>query len=146
MRNSFLILLAVLLSGISGCAGMQRMQDSDFRRAESLEQKKKYRDAAEVYEKIAAQSAGTALGADALYCAGRVRMLGDNPQKEYQRALQDFEEFLRTYPHNDRTGDVQTWRSLLRTIVELKKENERLSTNIEQLKRLDIRHEEQRRQ
>jgi TolA-binding protein len=146
VRNFFFILFAVLISGMSGCAGMQRIPDTTLRQAESLEQKKKFKEAAELYEKVAARDAGTDLGATALFSAGRVRSLQESPQKEYQRALQDFDEFVKTYPNSNRVGDALAWRALLRTILELKRENERLSTSIEELKRVDIQHEERRRQ
>jgi outer membrane protein assembly factor BamD (BamD/ComL family) len=139
------ILLVILLCGLSSCAGMQQMQDPELWKAESLEQEEKFKEAADAYEKLADQYLGTSRGEEALFSAGRVRSRHDNPQKEYQRALQDFDEFIKTYPNSDRAGDAQTWRSLIRTILELKKENERLSKSIEELKRVDIQHEERRR-
>ncbi len=145
MNYRCLILLLVLGAGwFAGCARFQPVQDVDLRQAGALVQEKKFKEAAELYEKVAAGSPGTALGAEALFSAARVRCQFDNPQKEYQHALQDLDEFLRTYPDSQLAGDAQDRRSLIRTILELKKENERLSNSIEELKRVDIRHEEQR--
>jgi hypothetical protein len=59
-------------------------------------------------------------------------------------ALQGFDEFLRVYPDNERAHDARNWRSVLKMVQELKKENEHLTKSIEELKRIDIRHEEQR--
>jgi outer membrane protein assembly factor BamD (BamD/ComL family) len=146
MRYRYLILFVVLAGGLASCARMQPqpIQDVDIRLAESLVQEKKFKEAAELYENVATRSLGTALGAEALFSAARVRCQYDNPQKEYQHALQNLDEFLKTYPDNELAGDAQDRRSLIRTILELKKENERLSNSIEELKRVDIRHEEQR--
>ena len=147
MRYHYLILFVVLVGGLASCVQLQPqpIQDVDIQLAGSLVQEKKFKEAAELYEKVAARSVGTALGAEALFSAARVRCQYDNPQKEYQHALQNLDEFLKTYPDSELAGDAQDRRSLIRTILELKKENERLSNSIEELKRVDIRHEEQRR-
>ncbi len=145
MKCRYLILLVVLAGGLASCARFQPVQDVDLKQAGALVQEKKFKEAAELYESVATRSPGTALGAEALFSAARVRCQFDNPQKEYQHALQDLDEFLRIYPDNGLAGDAQDRRSLIRTILELKKENERLSNSIEELKRVDIRHEEQRR-
>ena len=146
MKYRHLILLVVLAGGLASCAHLQPqpVQDADTRLAGSLVQEKKFKEAAELYEKVAARALGTALGAEALFSAARIRCQYDNPQKEYQHALQDLDEFLKTYPDSELAGDAQDRRSLIKTILELKKENERLSNSIEELKRVDIRHEEQR--
>ncbi len=151
MMRRCLILIAVV-AALAGCAHIHPIQDPDLRKARSLQEEKKFREAADLYDKMAAQSRGSARGEEALFAAARVRCEHDNPQKDYQRALQGFEDFLRTYPDSEWAGDAQDWRSLIRTILDLKKEilelmkeNERLSKSIEELKRVDIRHEERRR-
>ncbi len=74
-----------------------------------------------------------------------------NPQRNYAQAIEELDEFLRLYPDNVRVPDAQNLRFLLKVVIDLKKENEHLSKSIgqlnksiEQLKKLDIRHEERR--
>jgi TolA-binding protein len=57
-----------------------------------------------------------------------------------------FAEFLKRYPDNRRADEARTWISVLRTVQELKKQNEHLNESIEELKQLDIMHEERRKE
>ena len=68
----------------------------------------------------------------------------DNPQRDYAQAIRSFAEFIKRYPDNRRADEARTWISVLRTVLELKKQNEHLKENIEELKQLDIRHEDRR--
>ncbi len=142
----FIMLMMVFLIGVSGCARFNAGEavDTDFQTADQLVNNAKYDEAAAAYDKIAKESFGTERGAHALFLAAALPAYHDNPRKDYAKALQSFEEFLRIYPNSDKSRDAQNWRSLLKTILELKKENERLSKSIEELKRIDIRHEERR--
>ncbi len=140
-----LLMLAVL--GFAGCARFQAQggSDAEFRDADRLVGEKKYTEALAVYDKIAKESTGTERGANALYAGAVTRAYYDNPNRDFAQALQSFEDFLKAYPDNARSGEAQSWRSILKLAIDLKKENERLLRNIEQLKRIDIRHEQQRR-
>ncbi len=147
--RSLMIIVLVLLSYLAGCARLPQQQpqpvDAELVQADSLQHEKKYREALDIYEKVAKDSSGTERGAVALFSAGKVRLLFDSPQKEYQRALQNFDEFLARYPNDSLAADAQAWRTLLKTVLDLRKENEHLSKSIEELKRVDIRQEERRR-
>lgn len=144
MRRSFFLLL-LLMFCLSSCARIRVWQDAEFRNADKLLNEKRYGEAVGAFSKIAKESAGTARGANALFSSASVRVFFDNPDKDYALSLQEFDEFLRLYPNDERAGDAQNWRHIVKTVLELKKENERLSKNIDQLKRIDIRHEERRR-
>jgi outer membrane protein assembly factor BamD (BamD/ComL family) len=119
--------------------------DVDLENAGRFFREKKYSEAIAAYDKIAKDSPRSELGARALYDAAFTHAFYDNPHKDYVQALQGFEEFLREYPNSEKANDAQNWRSILKTVLELKKENEHLTKNIEELKRIDIRHEERRR-
>jgi outer membrane protein assembly factor BamD (BamD/ComL family) len=127
-------LLSIFL--LAGCSTFA-FWNSDFTDADRFLKEKKYNQAASLYAKIAKESPGTGVGASALFASASTRMLHDNPNKDYALALQDFEEFLRRYPNHDKAPEAKNWKHCLKTIVELQ-------TNIEQLKRVDIRHEEKR--
>lgn len=144
MRKSVVILLFLLVGAVSGCTGMRFLWDREFSHADRLAEEKKYPEAIGIYQKIAKDSAGSDRGADGLFLAAKVRSSYDNPQRDYALALQEFDEFLRKYPDNEKAREAQNWRALLKTVVDLKKENEKLNQSIEQLKKIDIKHEERR--
>jgi tetratricopeptide (TPR) repeat protein len=141
----FWMALVILAGLLSGCAGFRPLYDSDFADADRLFREKKYPEAAACYQKIAKESSSSGRGADALFAEASVRAFYDNPHRDYALALQQFEEFLKRYPSDGRAREAQNWRAVLRVLVEQRKENERLTQSIEQLKKIDIRHEEKRR-
>ncbi len=144
MRKLFLLLAAASL--LAGCAGTGVFGfGSDLDRADRLAGEKRYGEALALYMKVAKESAGSNRGAEALFSAATARVFFDNPHRDYALALQQFEEFLQRYPRSEKTREARNWRAILKVIVELKKENEQLTQNIEQLKKIDIRHEERRR-
>lgn len=140
----FFVLLLLSTCFLSACAGILGRRDAEFETAGRLVREKRFSDAVATYAKIARESPASERGANALFACATVRTLYDNPQKDYALALQGFDEFLRLYPNHDRALDAQSWRSVLKMLLELKKENEQLAASIEQLKRLDVRQEERR--
>lgn len=130
-----------------GCAamGITTGPAKDLDEAALLARENKFQEAAAVYQKIQMQSPQTPGAAEAEYEAALLHASPDNPQKDYAQATRLLENFLKQHPNNRRVHDARVWISLLKNIQDLKKENEHLSTNIEQLKQLDIRHEERRR-
>jgi outer membrane protein assembly factor BamD (BamD/ComL family) len=85
------------------------------------------------------------MAADALFEAAYLQAFYDNPHKDFAQALQGFDEFLKRYPDHARAQEAHNWHFVLKTILDTKKENDRLNQSIEELKKLDIRHEERRR-
>lgn len=141
------LLSSLLLTGlclVAGCASLG-LQNARFSKADQLVREKKYNDAVAIYETIAKQDSGTKRGANALLAAAKTRALYDNPHKDYVPAIQLFEDFLRKYPDHEQAREAHQWRYFLKALMELKKENDRLNQNIEQLKKIDIKHEERRR-
>ncbi len=143
--RKFFVLLLLSTCLLSACTGILGRRDVEFENAGRFIKEKRYGEAVATYSKIARESPASERGASALFACASVRAFYDNPQKDYALALQGFDEFLRLYPNHDRALDAQNWRSVLKMLLELKKENEHLATSIEQLKQLDIRHEERRR-
>ena len=141
------ILLFVILVLMSGCAtlGAPTGPSKDLDEAALLAHEKKFQEAAAVYKKIQKESPQTLLAAEAVYGTALLHASPDNPQKDYAQAIRLFEDFLKQHPGNRREHEAREWVSLLKAIQELRKENERLKMNIEQLQQLDIRHEERRR-
>ena len=106
---------------------------------------KRFKEAAAACNNIMADSPDSPLAADALFEVALINAHHDNPQRDYAQAIRTFAEFLKRNPDNRRADEARTWISVLKTVQELKKQNEHLNVSIEELKQLDIRHEEKRR-
>ena len=139
MRYALVLLALVMLSG---CAAFKI--NADYRSAAAAAKDKNYQEAVAIYNKIAVQAPQSGAAPESLFQAAYLQTLYDNPQRDYAKALQGFDEFIKRYPGHPRLQEARNWHSLLKTILDLKKENDRLKKNIEQLKKLDIRHEERR--
>jgi TolA-binding protein len=142
-----LVCAAILLS----CAPVQptipdahHVANGEFANAAAFVAEKRYQDAAEVYRKIAAEAQQSQLAGDAEFELAHLLICTDNPRKDYSLALSGFEDFLKHWPLHPKAADAENWRTVLRTLLDTKKENEHLNKSIEQLKKLDIRHEEKR--
>ena len=48
------------------------------------------------------------------------------------------------FPQHKRANEAKSWRQVIKLALDAKKENERLSKNIERLKQLDVKQEEKR--
>jgi len=118
--------------------------ETDYRIAAAYAKEKKYHEAIALYRKIAVDSPKSPAAADALFEVAYLSAFYDNPQKDYAQALSVFEDFLKRYPNHLKASDARNWRAVLKVVLDARKENERLKESIEQLKELDIRHEERR--
>jgi outer membrane protein assembly factor BamD (BamD/ComL family) len=139
----------VLLAAIwlSGCAttGVVTGPEKQFQDVAVSVKEKRFKEAALACNKIMAESPNSSLAADALFEVALINAHHDNPQRDYAQAIRSFVEFTKHYPDNRRVDEARTWISVLRTVQDLKKQNEHLNESIEELKQLDIRHEEKRR-
>jgi len=155
------LMVVLLLASFSmaGCARIIGGQDTEMYRAESLFSERDYPEAIAAYRQIAKETDDPERAAHAQFAIASALAYYDNPLKDYEAAFQEFDQFLKMYPDDEKVNEARQWRSLLRTIVELEKENENLNKtieqykqnvehlnkSIEQLKQLDIQHEERRR-
>jgi tetratricopeptide (TPR) repeat protein len=133
-RLALILSSAFLLSSCAFLTGPGR----DVHAANELVQNKKYGEAVSLYRKVIRERPDSSMVADARYGLATTLAWYENPQRDYTQALQEFDEFVKLYPGDSRIRDAQNWRHVLRTLHELSK-------SIEQLKRLDMRHEERRR-
>ena len=118
--------------------------EADYRNASLSVKEKKYREAIAAYRKIAADFPKSPVAADALFEVAYLQTFYDNPQKDYAQALQGFEDFLKRYPDHAKATEARNWRAVLKTVLDIREENEQLKESIEQLKKLDVKHEERR--
>jgi hypothetical protein len=81
---------------------------------------------------------------EALFQHACQQTLFDNPRKDYARALKAFEEYIRRFPKGAHLKEAKNWRSILKTILDLREENDRLNKKIVELTQIDILHEEKR--
>ncbi len=154
-------MVVLLLASIclAGCARIIGGQDTEMYHAESLLKERDYPEAIDAYRQIAKDTNDPERAAHAQFALASALAYYDNSLKDYAAAYQEFDQFLKMYPDDEKANEARQWRSLLRVIVELERENENLNKNIEQykqniehlnksieqLKQLDIRHEERRR-
>jgi outer membrane protein assembly factor BamD (BamD/ComL family) len=145
MRKVFVLIILIALAGcVPPAPKIVSGPEADYQHAALSVKEKKFHEAIGAYRKIAADAPGSDLAADSLYALALIHTRSDNPQRNYALALRSFEEFLKNAPGDRRADEVHSWVALLRMVQDLKKENETLLMNIEQLKRLDVRHEERR--
>jgi len=136
MKQFFAVLSLLFLFTIISCAAITGTQEISA--ADSLLRKKQYSKAAMSYREMLQQHPDSLYARDARYGLAMTLISFDNPQKDYYQALHEFEVFYKMYPNDRRLPEVENWIAALRALHDL-------SSNIEQLKRLDIRHEERRR-
>jgi TolA-binding protein len=142
--KKIIVLIAIILLSCCATGHVVTGPEKQFQGAAVCVNEKRYKEAAAAYRKIVADAPGSALAADALFELALVQAHHDNPHRDYVQAIQTFDQFIRRYPDSNKTAEAQIWVSVLKTVQELKKENAILNESIEQLKRLDIRHEERR--
>lgn len=147
--NKIVLLFLCFSLGLTGCARLSvlpTVQVTELQNAENLFNQRKYSDALTAYRKTltTAPAPAPVVAAKAQYDIAFILAYYDNPQRNYTQAIQELDEFLRLYPDNARVRDAQNLRFILKAFIDVKKENEHLNMSIEQLKRLDIRHEERR--
>lgn len=147
MKNFALcFIMTMLLSITTGCAPILMHQDPELANAASLVQQKKYADAIESYRKMLNPQTPGERDATARYALGLLHAFHDNPNRDYNQAVEAFDEFLRRYPKHGHVAEAQNWKATIRLIQEEAKEKEQLKKSINQLKQLDIRHEEKRKE
>jgi outer membrane protein assembly factor BamD (BamD/ComL family) len=140
------VIVLLVLIWFSGCATTSVVTgpEKQFQDAAVSVKEKRYKEAAAACAQIMADAPNSSVAADALFELALINAHHDNPQRDYAQATRTFSEFLKRYPDNKRAEEARTWISVLKTVQELKKQNEHLNENIEELKQLDIMHEEKR--
>lgn len=137
MKRSALALMLVSAMLLSACASLTGPW-RDVRAANNLVESKHYSEAVAAYRQIIREHPDSSSTADARYGLATTLAWYENPQRDYNQALLEFDEFVRLYPDDSRYRKAQNWRHVLRTLHDLSK-------SIEQLKQIDIRHEKKRR-
>ena len=147
MKNyAFRFALAALLGAGIGCASLTGGHDPDLSKANTLIHQKKFSEAAETYRKMLTPQVSGNRDAMARYSLGLLYAYYDNPQRDYNQAIVAFDDFLQRYPNHEHAAEAQNWKSTIKLIQEEAKEKDQLKKSIEQLKRLDVRHEEKRKE
>ena len=150
--KAVLAIIALAVLG-GGCAqfltlpqddGISSSQAAQLAAAQNLQRSGKYTDALTAYRSIVRQHPKTEAAAAAKYSIALLHALADNPEKDYAQALVEFDEFTRIFPQHQRAEEAKSWAQVIRMAIDAKKENERLSKNIERLKQLDVKQEEKR--
>ena len=136
MKQFFLMLMLASASLLSACASLTG-PGREVHAANSLVENKKYGEAVSAYRRVIREHPHSWSSADARYGLATTLACYENSQRDYAQALQEFDEFVRLYPDDARCWEAQNWRHVLRALHDSRK-------SIEDLKKLDIRHEEKR--
>ena len=130
----FIVILMVASISLAGCARIIGGQDMEFYQADNFLKEKKYPEAITAYRQIANETSSPERAANAQFALATALASYENPQKDYEAALQEFNQFLKLYPDDEKAHEAQQWRSLLQLIVKLENDNESLSKDMEQYK------------
>ncbi len=144
--------LLLVLAVTAGCATLDAGQKPSLpspgrtpvEEAQKLIRDRQYADAVAALETYLDDDPVPTHGAEARYLIAMVYVAADNPRRDYARALSGFDEFLRLYPDHEKAPEAKSWKVALKTILDTRKENEKLNKKIEGLKQLDMRQEEKR--
>lgn len=145
-------LIAILAT--TGCARLTGVQGEESPESAVLEllanadmqaKSGKYADAAKTYKSVVQNYQNTQWAASAQYETAMIHLSAGNPQRDYALALAKLDEFISQNPNHARATDAKNWRQAIKTLLDLKRDNDRLNKNIERLKQLDMRQEEKRR-
>jgi len=136
VRNARIAVVFLLFAPLFACTVLTA-PGRQLREADIFFRENKYHDAVARYRTVIRDHPDSSWAADAQFGLAAALAYYDNPQKDYSQSLREFEEFLRLYPEHAKVDEAQNWRQVLKTLDHFNK-------NIEQLKRLDIKHEEKR--
>jgi TolA-binding protein len=153
------ILLGALAAAGTGCAGfVEQLKQEDtapqtqdataakarIAEARKLMQEGKFAQAITAYRQYLQDHPSTEWSPEAKYAIASAYVSADNQQKDYAVAAVEFEEFLSQFPKDQRAGDAQNWRAMLKAYFDTRRENDRLNKTLEKLKKLDVQQEERR--
>lgn len=152
--NNSIFLVMFLASAISGCAlplhspspgGDHAAAAQALEQADSLSRSGKYADAIDAYRKVIQEHPAAARETSAAqFGIIMVLVAADNAQRDYGLALAKIDEFITQHPRHELIPQARSWRSIIKQLLDVRRENDRLNTSIERLKQLDMRQEEKR--
>ena len=142
------VIALLMLFLLQGCYPLLKpagtSSDEYLRSAAVLTKEKKFAEAAKLYDRVMIETPQSDAAGEARFQIALLHAWLDNPQKDYAQAISGLEDFIKRFPHHVRIPDAENWRGTLKAMQEIKKENDRLKKNMEQLRKLDIQHEERR--
>ena len=115
-----------------------------FMDAQKLAQRSRYAEAIATYRLALQEHPKTEWAPEAKYGIALAYVAADNQQRDYAIAAVEFEEFLAQHPTDRRAAEAKSWLQAIKVILDMKKENDRIRKNIEQLKQLDMIQEQKR--
>lgn len=137
------ILMLLILAGCASTPADRGSQHPQLAAAAAAAQAGRYLEAIEAYRQAAAVPEKDA-AAEALFQTAFLLAYYENPRRDYAMAQQAFDQYIRRYPAGALHRQARNWRAILKTILDQKADIERLHHTIEELKKIDISHEEKR--
>lgn len=141
MRHVMNLSTAAAAFVLAGCAalmqGLPPGEDAPkFQEAKTYFEQGNYKEARSAYLSLAEGGPESRSAEPARFRAASILVYHGNPDKDYGRALREFEEFLARYPESRSAGEASSWLSLLR-IFEQSRANELLKEAASLTKKLD---------
>jgi TolA-binding protein len=137
------LLLLLILAGCAGGPADRTAQLPQLRRADAAAEAGRYAEAIEAYRQ-AVEESPTEAAAEALFQSAYLLAYYRNPRRDYALACKAFEQYIARYPKGRRLEEARNWRAILGTILEQGANIARLDRTIEELKKIDISHENKR--
>jgi len=115
--------LAIVL--LAGCAPlMQNLTGGEgakkYQAAESAFKQGKYAEARIAFRALAEDRADPRRAEQAAFKAAYILIYHDNPDKDYSRALREFDEFQIRYPSSELAGEARSWLAMLKNFEQSK--------------------------
>jgi outer membrane protein assembly factor BamD (BamD/ComL family) len=142
VKKVFFLMLLASLPGCMTPPAAVAGGSAELQEAAAAVKARRYREAVTSYRKVASDPAQADAAGEALFQMACLLTYYDNPQRDYVLALQGFQDFIKRYPGHARAQEAENWRVILKTILDLKKENDRLNQSIQQLRKIDVQHEQ----
>ena len=114
--KKFLLLFLLLLA--AACAPAITAPETGFHSADALVRAKSYSDAAAEYNKIIKNHPEAPQAAKAKFGIAIIYTTHNNPQKDYVRALQEFDEFLKAWPNHELAHEAGNWQTVLKALLD----------------------------
>ena len=119
---------------------------SSLNRAQELCEKGDYTGAIKAYRSVVETYPQDSLAAEAQFGLAYILLYFENPKRDYDEALKEFQRFTERYTISPRLREAKNWISFLNQLNDQAVENERLKSDLQRLLDIDIESEKKRKE
>jgi len=125
---------------------LSKSMAADLERAAKLISQGDYDGSLRETQRILSLSGKNPPGDRALFNMALIYASGENPQKDYEKALLFLQRMIREYPQSSLVEEAKTWAQVLQENERFRQESERLRRVIKRSKEVDLLVDEKRRE